>query len=368
MRAGDGHPTVTSPVPREVWESVLRTDPNAVVAQSLPWRDAILASGRYRDVSLLYEFPSGRQVVLPMAQHRQVPTRAALASSWPRGWEAAGPICPGGRISPEETAAVLAVVAGRGPLATEIRLRHDADSTWLSEAREFRVDKAGTYILDLQDGFDRVWQYRFRGTARTAVRKAERSDLEVEVDRSGRLLSVFCELYEKSIRRWSGQQQHEPLWLTRWRANWVSPTSPARLALIAEHFGKNCATWVAKSKGQPVAAIIVLTAGAYAKYWRGAMDSEGATPVRANEFLHRLAIEEACLEGCRFYDMGAAQPGSSLAGFKEKLGAAAVFNYTLRTERLPVYVTRQRSEELVKKMIRFRARLTWRARADHTRP
>ena len=98
------------------------------------------------------------------------------------------------------------------------------------------------------------------------------------------------------------------------------------------------------------------------------MDSEGATPVRANEFLHRLAIEEACLEGRRFYDMGAAEPGSSLAGFKEKLGAAPVFKYILRTERLPVYATRQRSEELVKKMIRFKATLTRRARADYIRP
>lgn len=355
MRSGDGDPAVTSPVPREVWESALRADPNAVVAQSLPWRDALFASGRYRDVSLLYEFPSGRQVVLPMARHRGAPTWAALAASWPRGWEAAGPICPRGRVSPEEAAAVLADVADRGPLATEIRLRHDADTTWLDEACQFRVDKASTYVLDLQGGFDRVWQHRFRSEARTAVRKAERSGLDVEVDRSGRLLGLFSELYEKSIRRWSAKQQHEPLWLTRRRMTWVSPTSPARLALMAENFGEDCATWIARSKGQPVAAIIVLRSGAYAKYWRGAMDSEGATPVRANEFLHRLAIEEACRDGYRFYDMGVAQPGSSLARFKEKLGAAPVFTHILRAERLPVHAARQHSEELVKKMVGFRA-------------
>jgi Acetyltransferase (GNAT) domain len=354
MRSGDSGPAVTSPVPREVWESVLRADLNAVVAQSLSWRDALFASGLYRDLSLLYEFPSGRQVVLPMARHRGAPSWAALAASWPRGWEAAGPICPGGRVSPEEAAAVLTDVACRGPLATEIRLRHDADTTWLSEARQFQVDKACTYVLDLQGGFDRVWQHRFRSEARTAVRKAERSGLDVEVDRSGRLLGVFSELYEKSIRRWSAKQQHEPLWLTRRRMTWVSPTSPARLALMAENFGEDCATWIARSKGQPVAAIIVLRSGAYAKYWRGAMDSEGANPVRANEFLHRLAIEEACREGYRFYDMGSA-PGSSLARFKEKLGAAPVLTHILRAERLPVHAARQRSEELVKKMVGFKA-------------
>ena len=126
---------------------------------------------------------------------------------------------------------------------------------------------------------------------------------------------------------------------------------------MAENFGEDCATWIARSKGQPVAAIIVLRSGAYAKYWRGAMDSEGATPVRANEFLHRLAIEEACREGYRFYDMGPA-PGSSLARFKEKLGAAPVLTHILRAERLPVHAARQRSEELVKEMGRIQGHVS----------
>jgi hypothetical protein len=31
MRSANGHHTVTSPVPREVWESLYRSDENAVV-------------------------------------------------------------------------------------------------------------------------------------------------------------------------------------------------------------------------------------------------------------------------------------------------------------------------------------------------
>ena len=193
-----------------------------------------------------------------------------------------------------------------------------------------------------------MWQYKFRGTARTAVRKADRSGVEIEVDRSGRLLGVFYELYEKSMRRWSATR-HEPSWLTRWRMAQASPTSPSQLALVAEHFGKDCAVWVARYRGEPAAAIIVLRAGIWAKYWRGAMDKELATPVRANEFLHRLAIEEACRDGYRFYDMGGAGPGSQLAAFKEKLGATLHFTSELRAERLPVHAARRRAEVLVKK-------------------
>ena len=103
---------------------------------------------------------------------------------------------------------------------------------------------------------------------------------------------------------------------------------------------------MARLKGVPVAAIIVLQSGTYAKYWRGAMDKELATPVRANEFLHSLAIEEACQAADRYYDMGHSRPGSPLAAFKEKLGGAWQPSYTLRAERIPLQAVKRVSETL----------------------
>jgi lipid II:glycine glycyltransferase (peptidoglycan interpeptide bridge formation enzyme) len=165
------------------------------------------------------------------------------------------------------------------------------------------------------------------------------------------LLPVFWDLYEKSIQRWSAVQ-HEPLWLTRWRN--LRATPPEMLATVARQFGTNCGIWVAWSSGVPAAAIIVLRSGVHAKYWRGAMDKELATRVRANEFLHRLAIEEACADGCRFYDMGRSRPGSPLAKFKEKFGATQWLGYTLHAERFPVRPVAHWSRDTVKRMIRFR--------------
>jgi Acetyltransferase (GNAT) domain len=344
-------PEVTSPVPRAVWEAALRSDGHAVVSQSLAWRDAVLADGRYQDVSLLYEFPSGRQVVLPMARHRRRPPLATVTASWPGGWGVGGPISLGGRVSPAEAGAVLADVARRGTLAAEIQFRHEADEAWLRETGRFRAERRGCHILDLDGGFGRVWQHRFRGTARTAVRKAERSGLDVEVDRSGRLLPVFNELYEKSIQRWAAMQ-HEPLWLSRWRT--IQATPPRMLEVVAGRFGTDCGIWVAWSRGVPVAAIIVLKSGGYAKYWRGAMDKELATGARANDLLHRLAIEDACEEGYRWYDMGYSRPGSRLASFKEKLGATLYFCHTLRAERLPMHAAGQFSRDLAKRVMGFR--------------
>jgi hypothetical protein len=352
VRSADGQPTVTSPVPRAVWASLLHADPGAVVSQSLAWHDAVLAGGRYHDVSLLYEFPSGQQVVLPMARPRRAPAWAATTASWPRDWGIGGPISRGGDIGPAEAAAVLADLAGRQRLATEIQLRHGASGAWLSQASQFRVEECRlqSHVLSLAGGFERVWQDRFRGTARTAVRKAERAGLEVEVDRSGRLLPQFWELHEKSIQRWAAMQ-HEPAWLTRWRTTRSTPFG--MLVSVAECFGTSCSVWLARSNGEPVAGIIVLSSGTYAKYWKGAMDKQQAGPLRANELLHRLVIEDACQRGYRFYDMGWTRPASPLAAFKEKLGATAHPAYTLRAERVPLRAARTAATKLVKRAIGF---------------
>ena len=335
-----------------MWGSLLDADPGAVVSQSLAWHDAVLAGGRYHDASLLYEFPSGQQVVLPMARLRHTPAWAVTTASWPRTWGIGGPISREGGIGPAEAAAVLADVAGRRTLATEIQLRHEISGAWLSQARQFRVEECRLqcYVLSLAGGFERVWQDRFRGTARTAMRKAERAGLEVEVDRSGRLLPEFWGLHEKSIQRWAAMQ-HEPAWLTRWRTTRSTPLG--MLASVAECFGTSCSVWLARSQGEPVAAIIVLSSGGYAKYWKGAMDKQQAGPLRANELLHRLAIEDACQHGHRFYDMGWTRPGSPLAAFKEKLGATPHVAYTLRAERIPVQAARTATTNLVKRAIGF---------------
>ncbi len=352
MSTGAGRPAVTSPVSPGVWQQALRSDPGAVVSQSLAWRDAVLAGGRYRDVSRLYEFPSGRRVVLPLMLPRGWPRPAATAGSWPRVWGIGGPICEGGDISPAEAAFVLEDAAGLGALAVEIQLRHGAGGeTWVGAAGRFAVQERSCHVLDLSGGFSQVWQGRFRGSARTAVRKAERSGLDVEVGHEGSLIPVFSDLYQKSIERWAARQ-HEPLWLSRWRV--TRATSPGMLRLVAQKFGQDFSIWVARSQGVPVAAIIVLRHGGFAKYWRGAMDMALANPVRANDLLHRLAIEEACRDGYQHYDMGMSSPGSPLAGFKQKLGAVPEPTWVLRADRLPVQAGTGAARNLVKRLIGFR--------------
>lgn len=349
-------PTVTSPAPRDAWESALKSDANALVTQSLPWRDALFASGKYRDVSRLYEFRSGRRILLPLAQRRLRPEAAAVVSSWPSPWAVGGPISEDGRVSPAEASAVLSDVARLPAVAAEVKLRHDADQAWLSAARGFNAEATNCWMLDLGRGASDVWENKFRSSVRRAIRKAERSGLVIEVDRTGKLLDVFFDLYQKSVQRWAAMQ-HAPMWLTGRRL--APTTNPARLDVVARSFGADCMTWVARSKGgEPVASLIVLRAGLYAKAWQAAMDKELSGPLGGvSQLLDWMAVQDACQHGYRYYDLGYATPGTSLGGYKERLGADLVFHHELRHERVPLQAARQLSREAVKKAIGFRDNL-----------
>jgi CelD/BcsL family acetyltransferase involved in cellulose biosynthesis len=338
---------VTSPAARESWTAALKADEGALVSQSLPWRDSVFAAGQHIDASRLYEFESGRQVVVPLARRRRMPPGCGVVTSWPPSAEIGGPICAGGEIARPEAAAILADLARLDALSVQIRLRSDVAADWLAVASGWQVDRQDCYVLDLRPGFDDIWTHRFRSSVRQGVRKAERAQLEIETGRSGALLDAFCDLYAASIKRWA-ESRREPVWLARRLL--TQEFSRPRLDRMAKHFGDALTVWLARRGGQPAAAVVILKAGSYAKYWRGAMDKDLAGPVQANNLLHRLVIEDACASGFGCYDMGFGD-APQLVAFKQKLGAVAKSTLTLRRERLPVHRTRLRAESVIKRSI-----------------
>lgn len=107
-----------------------------------------------------------------------------------------------------------------------------------------------------------------------------------------------------------------------------------------------CRIWVAWVDGKPAASIIVLTFGANAYYWRGAMDKELASPTRANYLLHARAIAQACRDGCRYYQMGETGFDPGLAQFKASFGAHPRDYVEYRIERLPITTVRNRLRDV----------------------
>ena len=340
---------VTSPAPRDTWRAVLASDPTALVFQTPEWMDCICRFGPYEDVSRLYELPDGRRLVLPIVRRRNLPGPLMSEASLPTSWDPGGIVAPGG-VRAEDLITVLSDLADRRILRISLRPGPlDAPAWALARPPDAVVVPRLAHVLELDGGFERVWKKRFTGRARTAVRKAERAGLEVERDTTGRLVPVAYELFERSIDRWA-TRQHEPLALARWRHRRRDPIR--KFELIAETLGKACRTWVAWQGTKPAAAALVLQGG-NASYVRGMMDKNLAGPTCANYLLQRLAIEEACEAGCRYYDMGETGGSDSLALFKTSFGARAYRYAEYHIERLPITAFDRRARRLAQRVIGF---------------
>ena len=121
MLAARGLLRVTRPVPNDVWERVLASDPNALLTQSAAWLRGRCALGGHEDASRLYETPEGRLLVLPMVRRRGFGDgRLAVQSSHSEGWGIGGLLAAGG-VTREDVALVVRDLATRPALQTLIR-------------------------------------------------------------------------------------------------------------------------------------------------------------------------------------------------------------------------------------------------------
>lgn len=341
---------VISPAPREVWEETLASDSTALVSQSPAWLDCLCASGGYEDASRLYELPAGRRLLLPMVRRGYGEGLLAIEASFPPSWGTGGVIASGG-VCAEDLAAVFADLAGRRVMRASIRPNPVLNAAWAKVSPPWAANVPRlAHVLDLEGGFGRVWGQRFTGSARRAVRKAEGAGLTVECDTTGRRMTEFYELFERSLERWA-RQQHEPAALARWRGHRRDPLR--KLQVIAARLADRCRVWVAWRAGELAAAIVVLQ-DANANYTRGAMDKELAGPTRANYLLQQLAIEQACEAGCRHYHMGESGTSASMAQFKTRFGARPFPYAEYHLERLPLTAADHHLRTAVKRILRFR--------------
>ena len=335
--------SVHGPVSDAAWWAATAANDDVLAFQTPAWRDVMVEAG-YRDATRAYDV-SGAVHVLPLMVRRRAGVETA--ASLPYGWGFGGPVGP--RPSDVAAAEILADLGALRHLRVSLRAQPSLACILAAAApRRTVIVPRRAHILDLSGGFAEVWAHRFRSTTRTCVRKAERSGLEVEVDTTGALVGTYYELYERSLLRWGGLSG-EPGAVARWRGMRRDPRS--KVMAVAQHLGESCQVWVARSGGVPAAAIIVVVQGTNASYWRGAMDENVAGPTRANDLLHRLAIEAACEAGRTRYHMGDTGQSASLARFKAGFGAEPQDYTELRLERLPVTAVDERLRRLARRGI-----------------
>jgi hypothetical protein len=318
-----------SPAPRDAWTALVGGTEDALVFQTPAWTDCLCATGRYRDASRLYETRDGRRLLVPMVRRAGVAWPLRLEASLPYGWGFGGIVAPD-PLAASDVSAVLEELMGVGAARLSLRPNPLSAQVWEqgAPARVRRVRRTA-HVLGLDGAFDQG----FNGSARRAIRKAERSPLTVSCDTSGAHVPVFHALYQTSVDRWA-RNSGEPIWLARRRAAMREPEEKFRR--VADHLGSACQIWVAWLDARPAASIVVLRYGGSASYWRGAMDTEVAGRTQPNYLLHSCAIEEACRAGCRYYHMGETAASKSLAQFKSRFGARPYDYFEYRIERLPL--------------------------------
>lgn len=339
---------VVCPAPREAWESACLEDPDVLPTQQPVWTDAVCANGRFVDASRLYHGDDGRRLVLPMVRQR-IGGPLGVEASMPTHWGFGGLIADGG-VTAADVRRVLDDLAARRLLRQSIRPnpRHGQMYAAHAPTRSISIARRA-HILDLAGDADVAFK-GFAESRRRAIRKAERSGLEVECDTTGQLLPEFFELYASSEARWA-EQQHEPAALARFRTRFRDTI--AKWQRIAGHLDGGCRQWVARHDGRPVASIIVLF-GVNAHYTRGAMDKERAGPLRANDLLMWHAIQAACAIDAASFHLGESGSSGSLSDYKERFGARPFDYPELRMERLPITRGDQMARSAVKRVIGFR--------------
>ena len=340
---------IISPAPRDAWEEVLRNDPLALETQSPAWADAMCAAGVFEDASRLYETADGRRLVLPLLRRSFFGRAMAFEASNPPHCGVGGLLAPEGACA-EEIAAVFDDLAPRHVLSQSVWPNPLLASTWVAAApaRATAIPRRA-HLLDLEGGWEQVWSKRFQGSKRSSTRRAERLGVTVECGTSGRLVPEFYRLLEQAAARWA-RLQHEPYWLAIRRLKHRDPLE--KFEAIGRLLGERCRIWLARVDGQPAAAIVVIQ-GSNAYYFRGAMDEEMAK-YRASDLIQRIAIEDACRAGCRYYYMGDSGWSASLAQFKERFGAQAYPYSEYRLERLPLSRTGREIKKVIKRVIRFK--------------
>lgn len=341
-------PAVMSPAPRGRWHEILAASDSALPEHAPGWTDALCASGRYRDVSRLYRFADGGEMLLPLVRRRGAAGAGGWAQSFPAAWGIGGPVDSG--VTAAAAHAVLQDLRRLGHQRIGIRPNPLDGAVWqaAADAQNILTIPRRAHVLDLSAGVDAVWAGMSQ-SARRNVRLARRGGVRTEVGRGGRLLDEYYRLFLSSVDRWAANQ-HEPRALARARARRRDPVG--KLRAMGRHLGDDFAVILSYLDHTPVAGVIVLY-GRTAHGTRAAMDRQRIGRTHASELAYWTAIELACAAGCPVFHMGESGRSANLARAKEKFGARPYDYPELRIERLPWTRTDTALRTGVKRVIGF---------------
>ena len=174
---------------------------------------------------------------------------------------------------------------------------------------------ATTHTLDLERGFDHLWETCFSSKNRNSCRKADRAGVAVARATTTTDVEAYHGLYAAASRRWG----------------YDTPPYPVSL-FTALHASGYAEVWLATLDGVAVAGALMLIGSQDVLYWSGAMDREHQGLAPSNVVL-RDAIADACRRGFSTFDFGASGELTGVSKFKASFGATERSYSTISLER-----------------------------------
>ncbi len=205
----------------------------------------------------------------------------------------------------------------RGIWAESLSIFHNIFPEYPAEVGGFKRKEYFTHVLQLERDFSTVWNTMFHSYARNRTRKAEKSGVEIIQSNSLADFHIYFEIYLDTIRRWGMSEPIYPYDVFK------------SLAGIPE---ENVKLYLAYYKGRAIAGIIVFNfTKELVYYWNGAM-LKNFSIYCPNNLLHKVAIENACKLGFRYYNLGPSVDFqgnvlTNLIRFKERMGGKKVYRY-----------------------------------------
>lgn len=268
--------------------------------QTPQWLDILCkAFDDFQNRTVRLEGPSGVAVLLPLVRSRKAPGLYSWLSL-PYGTYG-GPLAERGAKS-RSWDLVRAYLEGQRFSAVNLTL---PPGTRPPDWKGYRVHSLTTQVLDLRPGFSSVMDRCFSAACRRAIRKAERSRIEIRLLEKELFFEPFFVLYEQSMKRWGLNKGFSPrLFELLWAASGVQ-------------------YWGALHQGQLVSAALILTQGSHQYYWLGVMD-EATQSLRPNNLLFSRILEHSCQNAVETFDLGNSDGLIGVFNFKKSFGPEVV--------------------------------------------
>jgi len=175
-----------------------------------------------------------------------------------------------------------------------------------------------THLIDLSDGFDKLWDQKIEQQRKKRTRRAQRLGITVRRGQSVDDANHYYDIYTGRVDEWGGGSKY-----------------PKRLFLeLLERGGDSVRLYVAEHDGQIVGGHFNFYHRDTVTAWNGVTTPE-SNHLQPGTLLYMHCLQEACSEGFKLYNLGGSLGKRSLIDFKESLGGT-VHQYSLYRRRSPL--------------------------------